>query len=82
MATVNDTTLEFFTKATPAQWSYVFSKYKEALKAKAARRTKKGGPDELIRMDAWYQEQLPKLIHSRKELFITHEELVQITKWK
>lgn len=80
MATTKHTTLEFFSKATPAQWSYVFSKYKDALKAKAARRIKKG--DELIRIDAWYQEQLPKLIHSRKELCITHEELVQITKWK
>lgn len=51
MATTNDTTLEFFSKATPAQWSYVFTKYKDALKAKAARRAKKG--DELIRLDAW-----------------------------
>ncbi|GIY61532.1 uncharacterized protein CDAR_3041 [Caerostris darwini] len=82
MASINDTTLEFFTKATPAQWSYVFNKYKDALKAKAAKRTKKGGPEELIRMDAWYQEELPKLIHSRKERYITHEELVQLTKWK
>lgn len=54
MATISDTTLEFFTKATAEQWSYIFSKYKDALKAKAARRTKKGGPEELIRMDAWY----------------------------
>ncbi|GFS71799.1 uncharacterized protein NPIL_267761 [Nephila pilipes] len=82
MASVNDTTLEFFSKATPAQWSYMFSKYKDAVKAKAARRTKKGGPEELIRMDAWYQEELPKLIHSRKEPYVTHEELVQLTKWK
>lgn len=29
-----------------------------------------------------YQETLPKLIHSRKEAHVTHEELVQITKWK
>ncbi|KAG8182532.1 hypothetical protein JTE90_002066 [Oedothorax gibbosus] len=82
MATISDTTLEFFSKATAEQWSYMFSKYKDALKAKAARRTKKGGPEELIRMDTWYQEELPKLIHSRKELYITHEELVQLTKWK
>ncbi|XP_015924308.1 uncharacterized protein [Parasteatoda tepidariorum] len=82
MATASDTTLEFFTKASPAQWTYIFTKYKDVLKAKAAKRTKKGGPEELIRMDAWYQEQLPKLIHSRKELYITHEELVQLTKWK
>lgn len=51
MATTKDTTLEFFSKATPAQWSFVYSKYKDALKAKAARRVKKG--DELIRIDAW-----------------------------
>ncbi|CAL1282344.1 unnamed protein product [Larinioides sclopetarius] len=82
MASINDTTLEFFTKATPAQWSYIFNKYKDALKAKAAKRTKKGGPEELIRMDSWYLEEFPKLIHSRKEPHITHEELVQLTKWK
>ncbi|XP_076345292.1 uncharacterized protein LOC143244465 [Tachypleus tridentatus] len=29
-----------------------------------------------------YQEQLKKTIHSRKDPHITHEELVQITKWK
>lgn len=29
-----------------------------------------------------YQETLPKVIHSRKEAHVTHEELVQITKWK
>lgn len=51
MATINDTTLEFFSKATPAQWSFIFSKYKDALKVKAARRAKKG--DELIRLDSW-----------------------------
>ncbi|GBM21549.1 hypothetical protein AVEN_85359-1 [Araneus ventricosus] len=82
MASINDTTLEFFTKATPAQWSYMFNKYKDTLKAKAAKRTKKGGPEELIRLDSWYQEEFPKLIHSRKEPHITHEELVQLTKWK
>lgn len=29
-----------------------------------------------------YQETLPKNIHSRKDIYLTHEELVQVTKWK
>ncbi|KAH6942362.1 hypothetical protein HPB50_004179 [Hyalomma asiaticum] len=53
MAEPSDTTLTFFTKATPSQWSYVLSLYKEVLKQKAALRTKKGGPEELIKLDAW-----------------------------
>lgn len=82
MADPSDTSLSFYTKATPAQWSYVLSKYQEVLKLKAAQRRKKGGPEELIRLDAWYHEQLPTIIHSRKQPHITHEELIQITKWK
>ncbi|GBL86448.1 hypothetical protein AVEN_164604-1 [Araneus ventricosus] len=82
MATATDSGPVFFTKATPEQWTYVLSQYKEVLKQKAAQRTKKGGPEELIRLDTWYQEQLPKIIHSRKPPYITHEELIQIVKWK
>ncbi|KAL3199523.1 hypothetical protein MRX96_013847 [Rhipicephalus microplus] len=82
MAEPSDTTLTFFTKATPSQWSYVLSMYKEVLKQKAALRTKKGGPEELIKLDAWYQEQLPKTIQARKDKHLVHEELVKIMKWK
>ncbi|KAG8198079.1 hypothetical protein JTE90_020909 [Oedothorax gibbosus] len=82
MASATDSGPVFFTKATPEQWTYVFSQYKEVLKEKASLRTKKGGPEELIRLDTWYQEQLPKIIQSRKPAFIKHEELVQIVKWK
>ncbi|XP_065283805.1 uncharacterized protein Amun [Dermacentor albipictus] len=82
MAEPSDTTLTFFTKATPSQWSYVLSLYKEVLKQKAALRTKKGGPEELIKLDAWYQEQLPKTIQARKDKHLVHEELVKIMKWK
>ncbi|EEC14217.1 conserved hypothetical protein, partial [Ixodes scapularis] len=81
MAEANDTTLTFFSKATPNQWSYVLSLYKEVLKQKAALRTKKGGPEELIKLDAW-QEQLPKTIQARKDKHLVHEELVKIMKWK
>ncbi|XP_054712255.1 uncharacterized protein LOC129221904 [Uloborus diversus] len=82
MAEATDSGPVFFTKATPEQWSYVLSQYKEVLKERAAKRTKKGGPEELIRLDTWYQEQLPKIIQSRKPPHIVHEELIQIVKWK
>jgi hypothetical protein len=83
MAEPNDSSLAFFSKATAKQWSYILSLYKDVLKLKAEQRsTKKGGPEELIKLDTWFQEQLPKLIHSRKDPHIIHEELVQITKWK
>ncbi|XP_013786904.1 uncharacterized protein LOC106470874 [Limulus polyphemus] len=82
MADINDSSLVFFMRATPGQWNYALSLYKEVLKLKAAKRTSKKGPEELINLDNWYQEQLKKTIHSRKDPHITHEELVQITKWK
>ncbi|XP_015919372.1 uncharacterized protein [Parasteatoda tepidariorum] len=82
MAQATDSGPVFFTKATPEQWNYVLSQYKEVLKEKASKRTKKGGPEELIRLDTWYQEQLPKIIQSRKPPHIVHEELIQIVKWK
>ncbi|KFM76935.1 hypothetical protein X975_05777, partial [Stegodyphus mimosarum] len=82
MAQPTDSGPVFFTKATPEQWTYVLSQYKEVLKERAAKRTKKGGPEELIRLDTWYQEQLPKIIQSRKPPYIVHEELIQIVKWK
>ncbi|UYV60441.1 hypothetical protein LAZ67_1001168 [Cordylochernes scorpioides] len=82
MAEPSQSGLSFFKKATPPQWNYIYSIYKEVLKLKAAQSTRKGGAEELIRLDNWYQEELPKLIKARKEPHITHEELVQITKWR
>ncbi|RWS10509.1 uncharacterized protein B4U79_14800 [Dinothrombium tinctorium] len=84
MADKSDSSLVFFQKATAAQWSYVLSRYKDVLKAKAqqTRGSKKGGPQELIKIDNWYQEQLPKIINSRKDRHLNHEELVQVMKWK
>ncbi|XP_013789355.1 uncharacterized protein LOC106473217 [Limulus polyphemus] len=82
MADVNDSTLLFFMRATSAQWDYALSLYNDVLNLKAAKRTKKKGPEEFINLDTWYHEQLPKIIHARRDPHITHEELVQITKWK
>ena len=55
MADPNDSSLAFFSKATPKQWSYVLSLYKDVLRLKAEQRSsKKGGPEELIKLDTWY----------------------------
>lgn len=55
MAEATDSGPMFFSKATPEQWSFVLSQYKEVLKERAAtsRKSKKGGPEELIRLDTW-----------------------------
>ncbi|KAI1301868.1 hypothetical protein HDE_03196 [Halotydeus destructor] len=86
MADPSDSSLQFFSKATPCQWSFCLSIYKEVLRVKAqnSRGSKKGGPEEFVKLDTWYQETLPKNIHTRKDqkVYLTHEELVQVTKWK
>merc|ERR1712142_1247582 len=72
----------FFEQGTPAQFDYVLSKYQEALEAKANSKSSK--PETLIKLDKWYQNELPKKIQSRgKEgFFLTHDEIVQCIKWK
>ena len=55
MASPADSSLQFFQKATPCQWSYILSHYKECLRLKAhqVRGTKKNGPEEMIKLDTW-----------------------------
>lgn len=84
MAEPKDSSLQFFQKASPCQWSYLLTHYKEMMKmhAQKTRGFKKNGPEELVKLDNWFQETLPKIIHSRKEVHVTRDELIQITKWK
>uniref|UniRef100_T1JN19 Uncharacterized protein n=1 Tax=Strigamia maritima TaxID=126957 RepID=T1JN19_STRMM len=70
----------FFTCGTPQEWKYILTVYKDAVRLKAQQKNKK--PEELLKLDSWYQDELPKLIQSRKERHITHDELVQVMKWK
>jgi len=57
------------------------SKYPEALQAKADSKNSKS--EVLLKLDKWYQNELPKKIKSRgKEAHLTHEEIVQTIKWK
>ncbi|KAF7495933.1 hypothetical protein SSS_02776 [Sarcoptes scabiei] len=83
MADPNDSSLAFFSKATPKQWRFVYELRRDAIQLKADQRSfKKGGPEELIKLDTWFREKLPSLIHSRKDPHVLYEELVQIAKWR
>lgn len=80
MTTVKDTA-SFFVNGSSNQFDFVLAMYPQVLKLKAQNKCKK--PDELIRLDDWYQNKLPQLIKKRgKERFLVHEELVQTMKWK
>ncbi|KAK4301843.1 hypothetical protein Pmani_026035 [Petrolisthes manimaculis] len=71
----------FFAQGTAAQFDYVYNLYEEAVKLKAEQKNKK--PEEYIKLDKWYQNELPKRIKSRgKEAHLTHEELCLCMKWK
>jgi len=74
-------TAEFFENGTSKQFEFVMTKYQEALHTLAE--SKKAKSETLIKLDKWFQNDLPKKIKSRgKEAHITHEELVQTIKWK
>lgn len=80
MATAKDTST-FFLEADAKDFDSVLKLYPQAIKLKAELKTKK--PDELIKLDNWYQNELPKKIKSRgKDAHMIHEELVQLMKWK
>ncbi|XP_056641357.1 uncharacterized protein LOC130894757 isoform X2 [Diorhabda carinulata] len=80
MASAKDTAT-FFTHGTCQHFEQVLKLYPQALRLKADRKAKK--PEELIKLDNWYQNELPKKIKSRgKDAHLVHEELVQCMKWK
>ncbi|XP_062562036.1 uncharacterized protein LOC134225736 [Armigeres subalbatus] len=80
MTSVKDTA-SFFVNGSSNQFDFVLALYPQVLKLKAQNKCKK--PEELIRLDDWYQNKLPQLIKKRgKERFLVHEELVQTMKWK
>ncbi|XP_019760956.1 uncharacterized protein LOC109538250 [Dendroctonus ponderosae] len=74
-------TAKFFTHGTCEQYEQVLKLYPQAIRLKADNKAKK--PEELIKLDNWYQNELPKKIKSRgKDAHMIHEELVQTMKWK
>jgi len=74
-------TCVFLESGTNAQFDFVLTKYQEALNAKAYAKSSK--PETLLKLDKWYQTELPKKIKSRgTDAFLTHDEIVQTIKWK
>lgn len=74
-------TVSFFENGSTTQFEYCYQLYPQVLKLKAEKRCKK--PQELIRLDQWYQNELPKLIRARgKDAHMVYDELVQSMKWK
>ena len=72
---------DFFLMGTNKQFEFVLGKYQDALRAKAESKNSK--PENLIKLDKWFHEQLPKKIKSRgKDAHLTHEEIVQCMKYK
>merc|ERR1712001_700162 len=74
-------TKDFFENGTPNQYDFTLTQYDQALRLKAESKSQK--PENVIKLDKWYQNDLPKKIKSRgKDLHLTHDEMVQTIKWK
>merc|ERR1712109_180765 len=74
-------TKDFFENGTPKQFEWVLNLYDQALRLKAESKSSK--PENVIKLDKWYQNELPKKIKSRgKDAHLVHDELVQTIKWK
>merc|ERR1719262_2124403 len=77
----NMTTKNFFAEGTPKQFEWTLEQYDQALRLKAESKSSK--PENVIKLDKWYQNELPKKIKSRgKDAHLVHDELVQTIKWK
>ncbi|XP_071796874.1 uncharacterized protein [Asterias amurensis] len=76
------TTTKFFTSGSPSAWDKALGLYGEVIKLKASNIKKPGGKKDLLDLDKWYQEDLPKLIQGREPKYITHEEITKLMKWK
>merc|ERR1739848_353638 len=75
------TTKDFFASGTPTQYEFTLKQYDQALRLKAEAKSSK--PENVIKLDKWYQNDLPKKIKSRgKDAHMVHDELVQTIKWK
>ncbi|XP_056153206.1 uncharacterized protein zgc:112496 [Lampris incognitus] len=67
-----------FTCEDPTLWRRLYDKYWEVMEAKA--KAKKS--EKLLKLDKWYQEELPVAITNRPEKYITLPELVKLMEWK
>ena len=53
-------TKDFFGKGTPNQYDFILAQYDQALRLKAESKSSK--PENIIKQDKWYQNDLPKKI--------------------
>ncbi|XP_052867886.1 uncharacterized protein LOC128273867 [Anopheles cruzii] len=82
MAIVKDSAT-FFQHGNSAQFEYVLALYPKALRLKADTRGNGKKAEKLVRLEEWYQNELPKLIKKRgRDAHLLHEELVQTMEWK
>merc|ERR1712018_75206 len=74
-------TKDFFENGTQKQYDFTLTQYDQALRLKAENKSSK--PENVIKLDKWYQNELPKKIKSRgKDAHLVYDELVQTIKWK
>ncbi|KAG0266678.1 hypothetical protein DFQ27_009532 [Actinomortierella ambigua] len=67
-----------FKSSQPKDWESVLSKYIIALEHHVAGKR----DNELLKLDKWYQTELPILLAKRKPLHIDSKELVKLMSWK
>ncbi|KAL7979107.1 hypothetical protein Chor_015131 [Crotalus horridus] len=60
----------------PASWKAVLNIYQDVIAAMGSKRKN------LIALDQWYQEELPRILAGRKEKYLTKEELLKLMQWK
>lgn len=65
---------ELWTSDDPAQWTEALERYEDVI----ARQ----GVESLPEHDRWVRSELPRAIAGRSPAFVTHDELVRVTRWK
>merc|ERR1712001_766329 len=74
-------TKNFLAEGNPKQFERTLPHSDVALRFKSESKSSK--PENVIKLDKWYQNELPKKIKSRgKDAHLVHDELVQTIKWK
>ncbi|EDV28232.1 hypothetical protein TrispH2_002343 [Trichoplax sp. H2] len=64
------------------QWTVALSRYEDVLKARFTATGNRKPRADVVALDNWYQNQLPKAINKRKEKHILKSELVKLMEWK
>jgi len=71
----------FFTLGSCQQFEHILNLYEEAVKLKAESKNKK--PEDFLKLDRWFQNELPKKIKSRgADPHLVYDEMIKCMKWK